>query len=92
LLNAKDATEQAKQKHIGLRAFTEKNKVLVQVEDNGEGIPATKLDQIFIPFFTTKEQGSGIGLSLSRQIMYLHNGNIFVKSAPMKGSVFTLQF
>lgn len=92
LINAKDATAQKDKKHIKLSAFQEKNKVTIKVDDNGVGIPSSKLDQIFIPFFTTKERGSGIGLSLSRQIMYLHNGNIFVSSEHNKGSTFTLQF
>jgi len=92
LLNAKDAVGEKEQMHIELSASKAENRIFMQVKDNGVGINATKLDQIFIPFFTTKENGSGIGLSLSRQIMYLHNGNIFVKSVPKKGSVFTLQF
>ncbi len=56
------------------------NQVFVNVKDNGHGISEEVIDRIFIPFFTTKEEGSGIGLSLSRQIMRLHNGSINVKS------------
>ncbi|MCK5464051.1 MAG: hypothetical protein KAI95_13585, partial [Bacteroidales bacterium] len=56
--------------------------VSIQVNDNGRGIPAEILDQIFIPFFTTKEKGSGIGLSLSRRIINLHGGSIQVSSKP----------
>ncbi|NOQ24710.1 MAG: ATP-binding protein [Bacteroidales bacterium] len=66
-------------------------RVLIKVSDNGKGISPEVLDNIFIPFFTTKEKGSGIGLSLSRQIMHLHGGNISVKSEPGK-TVFTLHF
>ncbi len=56
--------------------------VSIQVNDNGRGIPAEILDQVFIPFFTTKEKGSGIGLSLSRRIINLHGGSIQVSSKP----------
>lgn len=62
------------------------------VIDNGVGIAAERLEQIFIPFFTTKENGSGIGLSISRQIMHNHGGTIKVISQPEKGSTFILEF
>lgn len=64
----------------------------VSISDNGHGIPADVLDKIFIPFFTTKQKGSGIGLSLSRQIMRLHEGNIRVKSSSDEGSVFSIEW
>lgn len=63
----------------------------LSVADNGPGIPESLLPQIFIPFFTTKKEGSGIGLSLSRQIVHLHKGHIFAASRPEGGSVFTVQ-
>jgi signal transduction histidine kinase len=63
----------------------------IQIEDNGKGIPEDLIDQVFVPFFTTKDEGSGIGLSLSRQIIHLHKGNIFVVSKPGKGTVFTIK-
>lgn len=66
------------------------NKINIQVADNGAGIPETLLEQIFVPFFTTKANGSGIGLSLSRQIMSLHKGSIDVQSVEGKGTVVTL--
>jgi len=65
--------------------------IAISVTDNGPGIPADILSHIFIPFFTTKENGSGIGLSLSRQIMRLHNGQLSVRSRPGE-TVFTLLF
>ncbi|MGB8489738.1 MAG: HAMP domain-containing sensor histidine kinase, partial [Bacteroidales bacterium] len=65
---------------------------LIQVEDNGTGISADIIEDIFVPFYTTKENGSGIGLSLSKQIMQNHDGTISVNSAPDKGSEFTLKF
>lgn len=66
--------------------------VLIRVIDNGQGIPEELYEKIFIPFFTTRKEGSGIGLSLSRQIMRAHKGGITVKSAPDKETVFTLRF
>ena len=62
------------------------------VTDNGPGIPDEILEQIFVPFFTTRENGSGIGLSLSRQIMRLHGGSLQVRSVPKKETVFCLRF
>jgi two-component system nitrogen regulation sensor histidine kinase NtrY len=80
-------------KEIKLKAFSfPGDKTIIQVIDNGKGIQEDNIDRIFIPFFTTKEMGSGIGLSLSRQIMRLHNGQIKVKSIPDKETVFSLEF
>lgn len=67
-------------------------RVAISVADNGEGILPEVLDKIFVPFFTTKEGGSGIGLSLCRQIMHLHGGSITATSTPGTGSCFTLLF
>ena len=64
----------------------------IRIADNGPGIPADIVDQIFIPFFTTRENGSGIGLSLSRQIMQLHGGTLQVHSIPGKETVFSMIF
>jgi two-component system nitrogen regulation sensor histidine kinase NtrY len=66
--------------------------VLIHVIDNGPGIPEELYDKIFVPFFTTRKEGSGIGLSLSKQIMRLHKGGITVHSIPDKETVFTLRF
>jgi len=66
--------------------------VNIHVQDNGPGIKPEVLDKIFIPFFTTKQNGSGIGLSLSRQIMRLHGASIGVKSNAQEGTKFTLRF
>jgi signal transduction histidine kinase len=64
---------------------------IIQVVDNGHGIPEELLEKIFIPFFTTRNEGSGIGLSLSRQIMRAHKGGITVQSVPGIETVFTLK-
>jgi nitrogen fixation/metabolism regulation signal transduction histidine kinase len=62
------------------------------VIDNGPGIPSENLDEIFVPFFTTRQNGSGIGLSISRQIMRGHGGNLKVRSIPGKETIFCLSF
>ena len=78
---------------IRVRAkFNTNNQTIISVVDNGKGIEPEIMDNIFVPFFTTKENGSGIGLSLSRQIMRLHNGSIMVNSAPNKETTFSLVF
>jgi signal transduction histidine kinase len=69
----------------------ERSETIIQVVDNGHGIPEELLEKIFIPFFTTHKDGSGIGLSLSRQIMRAHKGGITVHSEPDKETVFTLK-
>ncbi len=66
--------------------------IRISVRDNGQGIEKENLAQIFVPFYSTKKNGSGIGLSLSRQIMKLHKGRIEVESEKGKGSCFTLEF
>jgi nitrogen fixation/metabolism regulation signal transduction histidine kinase len=92
LRNAIESVENESTPTIELLSFkNEKNKLLISIIDNGKGIEKDVLDNIFIPFFTTKEKGSGIGLSLSRQIMHLHNGSISVKSEPNVETVLTLQ-
>ena len=65
---------------------------VITIGDNGPGIDEDALEKIFIPFFTTKKGGSGIGLTLSKQIMRLHNGTITVKSKVNQGTTFTLKF
>ncbi|MBN2280904.1 MAG: ATP-binding protein [Candidatus Marinimicrobia bacterium] len=68
------------------------SKVQIEIIDNGEGISEDNLQKIFVPFFTTKKEGSGIGLSLSRQIMRAHNGRLVVHSLANKQTVFTMEF
>lgn len=93
IINAKEALKDQPDGRITLTgSTTSKGKVLIKVADNGSGIPPEILENIFIPFFSTKKTGSGIGLSLCKQIMMLHKGNITVHSVPGQGSIFTLQF
>jgi two-component system, NtrC family, nitrogen regulation sensor histidine kinase NtrY len=77
---------------IELKAFSAENRTIIQVEDNGSGISNEIIENIFVPFYTTKEYGSGIGLSLSRQIMQNHNGTISVSSSIGNGAIFSLNF
>ena len=91
--NAVQALVNIKGPKIEIKAFYNKRgRVTLQIIDNGQGILKDVLEKIFIPFFTTKPQGSGIGLSLSRQIMKLHGGTITAKSEQNEGTVFTLTF
>jgi signal transduction histidine kinase len=90
--NAIHALEKNRQKLIRLTAFQMDEQVRISITDNGKGIPPGLLDSVFVPFFTTREKGSGIGLSLSREIMKLHGGGIRVNSDPGKETTFTLLF
>jgi two-component system, NtrC family, nitrogen regulation sensor histidine kinase NtrY len=91
--NAVQALEERENKIIELYAYQdEKNNTLFIVKDNGPGIEEEAQSKIFIPFFTTKKTGSGIGLSLSRQIMRQHNASISVKSKIDEGTEFILRF
>ena len=93
LLNALQAMEGQPDPRIELVAQMDgRGRVLIQVRDNGPGIVEEVQEKIFIPFFTTKQDGSGIGLSLSRQIMRLHRGTISAQSKPNVETVFTLRF
>ena len=93
VVNAMQALQGRPQPRIEMRArIDERSRVIIQVEDNGPGILKEVQANIFIPFFTTKKGGSGIGLSLSRQIMRLHRGAITVHSEQNIGTVFTLRF
>ena len=93
LRNAVDAVADRPTPLVELRGSqNEQGQVLLQVIDNGPGIDAANLDSIFVPFFTTKRNGTGVGLSVSRQIMQANRGIISVRAAPGEGCVFTLKF
>jgi nitrogen fixation/metabolism regulation signal transduction histidine kinase len=90
--NAVDWSDRNRQSIISLEAdLGTAGHPAIRVSDNGFGIEKEALEKIFIPFFTTKQDGSGVGLSLSRQIMRLHKGNISVQSKPNENTVFTLR-
>jgi two-component system nitrogen regulation sensor histidine kinase NtrY len=91
--NSIQAFDNIENPKIILKAYHLSNKnPIIQVIDNGKGISDENIDRVFIPFFTTKKKGSGIGLSLSREIMRLHSGRIRVRSVPQKETIFTLEF
>lgn len=93
MLNAIDAVKGKENPQISILAtLNNNNRVVIDFKDNGEGIKPDIMDKIFMPFFTSKKHGSGIGLSLSRQIMHLHKGSISVKSKQGEGTIFTLTF
>jgi two-component system, NtrC family, nitrogen regulation sensor histidine kinase NtrY len=82
-----------KNKHISITSFFGTNgEAIIQITDNGKGIDPEIREKIFIPFFTTRENGSGIGLSLAKQIMRQHGGKITVQSSPGEGTTFSLIF
>ena len=93
LLNAIDAVKEVEKPQINIVASVNlNNRTMIEVADNGKGINQDILDKIFMPFFTSKKTGSGIGLSLSRQIMQMHKGSISVRSKLGEGAVFTMIF
>ena len=93
LVNSIQAIDKKPDGQIRLSArLEEKGRITISVEDNGPGIPKEIQEKIFIPFFTTRETGSGIGLSLSRQILHLHHALISVYSDPGEQTVFTIAF
>ena len=92
LKNAQEALAETENPTIEIKAFLDQSKVYIFVKDNGSGIEPEALEKIFIPFYTTKKTGSGIGLSLSRQIMQQNGGYLWAESEVGKGTVFWLMF
>jgi two-component system, NtrC family, nitrogen regulation sensor histidine kinase NtrY len=92
LVNAIEAVKDKPNPRIQLSGFSTVGspKINIKVADNGCGIPPALMDRIFIPFFSTRKNGSGIGLSLCQQILLLHKGSIQVQSVENEGSAFTL--
>ena len=93
VVNAMEAVKDSHEPQIILSAgYSNNRKIVIKVADNGPGMTEEIMDKIFIPFFSTKKNGSGIGLSLCKQIMMLHKGNIHVQSRIGEGTAFSLQF
>ena len=93
LINILKNALEAKASYVVLKAYPDaQQRVCIEISDDGHGIDPEALEKIFIPFYTTKKTGSGIGLSLSRQIMQLHNGQLTAGSQSAKGSTFVLRF
>ena len=93
LRNAAHAVEGSEVKQISVRSrINERNRITIDVEDSGPGIKPEHAEKIFLPFFTTKPHGSGVGLSLARQIMLVHRGNISLAPGASGGARFRLTF
>lgn len=93
LRNALDAVAGAAEPAIRVRAEIDAGgRAVIAVEDNGHGMDEQVRQNIFVPFFTTKQNGTGIGLSLVRQIMRSHHGSVGVQSAPGEGTAVRLSF
>jgi len=93
LQNAFHAVKSVSNPVVELKSYIgNRGQILIEISDNGEGIPKDVQEKIFIPFFTTKESGSGIGLSLSQQIMRQHKGIISVNSKLHQKTSFILRF
>lgn len=90
--NALQATANNPEPLIRVEAGKETTFSFIQVTDNGEGIPPDRQEDIFIPFYSTKKEGSGIGLPLSRRIMQLHGGELNVNSVPGEKTIFRMIF
>ena len=89
--NSVYALEGQKEPIIEIKASKGKFNTSIEVSDNGKGMSLDKIDKVFIPFFSTRDGGSGIGLSLSKQIIHLHHGRIKVKSTEGKGTTFRIE-
>ena len=90
--NGVEALENVENAELKFRSQPEMGRVQISITDNGTGIEPDVLDEIFVPFYTTKPQGSGIGLSLARQIMRMHGGKIRIASKKGKGTTVYLDF
>ena len=86
------AVEENESPHISVSYRLENTKLYIDVTDNGKGIDAADLEKIFVPFYTTRKNGSGIGLTISRNIMKMHRGSIEVVSEPHEQTTFSLMF
>lgn len=89
--NAIDVLTEKNSGAINIRGYKEGTSTIIEVQDNGPGIAEENIENIFVPFFTTKRKGTGVGLSLSKKIMQLHGGDIQVSTSE-SGSVFRLVF
>ena len=90
--NSLEALKDKGNPQMAIRSKVENGQLIIDISDNGAGIEPGILDEIFVPFYTTKPQGSGIGLSLARQIMRMHGGNLKVTSKPGEGTNVYLNF
>lgn len=93
LQNAEQALVDTDSPQVNMRGYLNKRgHVVIEVSDNGPGIEEDIANKIFVPFFTTKREGSGVGLALTRQVMIAHGGNVKLESETGKGALFRLTF
>ncbi|RNL55712.1 sensor histidine kinase [Pedobacter jejuensis] len=92
ITNSIYSVEEKENPHISVNYRLEHTKLYIDVTDNGKGIESSDLEKIFVPFYTTRKNGSGIGLTISRNIMKMHRGSIEVISAPNEQTTFSLLF
>ena len=93
LRNSEQAVEQTEKPKVALAAkLNKRGHVIIEVIDNGSGISDELAKKIFVPFFTTKREGSGVGLALTRQVMIAHEGSVILKDSPLNGACFRLTF
>ncbi len=91
--NAIESNEENPEARIVIQAgLNDNGRPQICITDNGQGIPEERIDEIFVPFYTTRKNGSGIGLSISRQIMRIHGGNLKVRSVPGRETTFCMSF
>jgi signal transduction histidine kinase len=83
--------EEQVERVVFVRAFEDGEAAVVEIRDSGSGIPAAQLQKIFIPFFTTKAKGHGVGLALSHRIITQHGGTLTAANAPEGGALFTVK-
>jgi two-component system nitrogen regulation sensor histidine kinase NtrY len=91
LRNALDATDGVADPSVRLVCTRRGDQILIEIEDNGRGLPRENVEELFVPFFSTKPGGSGIGLSLARQIALAHGGILTASSRQPRGTKFSLQ-
>jgi C4-dicarboxylate-specific signal transduction histidine kinase len=93
LRNAVQATADLSQPNIHIKGrLNRRGNVVLEISDNGPGVPDDMASKIFVPFFTTKEEGSGVGLALARQIMIAHSGFVTLAKSDTGGARFSLIF
>ena len=93
LLNASQAIQGIDNPKVILSAaLSKRGHVIIQISDNGIGIDNALKSKIFVPFYTTKREGSGVGLALTRQVMIAHGGSVTVKNNQAGGATFSLNF